>query len=129
MPDTKQTDEFYSAARDLLPEMDDEMRHEIEALLKQAEEGRKTDNLIIEIITENCKLRHMLREKLGKELEHFVRYLPLGGNPKPIPAQKYVCPVEGHDYSKRISKAGEDAGNCPEHKVPLILASEKKRGR
>ncbi len=130
MSQTNQTEDIYRVARDLLPEMEPEMRKSIEALLQQVEKGRKTDNLIVDIITENDVLRHKLREMLGNDDNErsLGGYLPLGGDPEPPSAQKFVCPMAGHDFSKRISKAGEDPGNCPVHNLPLILASPKKRG-
>jgi hypothetical protein len=130
MPDSKQTRDYYRAARKLLPKMDDEMRERISELLQQAEQGGKTDNLIVDIITENDMLRRRLREMLGRERERALAgYSPPGGNVRPVPALKFVCPVEGHHYSRRISKAGEDPGECPIHHQSLIPASSKKRGK
>jgi hypothetical protein len=119
---------YYQAARELLPEMNDDMRQKIEVLLQQAEQGAKTDNLIVDIITDDDKLRRRLREMISVDFERTLGYPPLGGYPNPPPALKYVCPVEGHEYSRRISKLGEEPGRCPQHHVPLILDSEKKRG-
>jgi hypothetical protein len=127
MPKKYLAEDYYRAARELLPNMDDAMRQSVEDLLKQAEAGVKTDNRIVEIVTENELLRKQFRDALNLEGEITMGadFSPLAGNPASPNARKYICPVPGHDFIRRIQKAGDDPGMCPEHNVALIPVNEK----
>jgi hypothetical protein len=56
----------------------------------------------------------------------MLDYSALGGDPPSPEAPKYICPVPGHDYTRRIQKIGEDPGVCPKHKKALIPIQEKE---
>ena len=130
MSETEPRRDYYRAARELLPEMDEEMREKVEALLEQAEQGVKIDNLIVDIITDDDKLRRRLREMMGKDFERTLGgYQPIGGNPNPPPAQEYVCPEPDHEFSKWISRIGEDPGYCPKHTDKRLILASEKRGK
>jgi len=120
-------DDYYRAARKLLPEMEGNMREIVEELLNKAESGEKTDNRLVEIITEDKNLRKKFRDALetGQEKTMGMEYSGLGGNVSSPDAQKYICPVPGHDFTRRIQKAGEDPGSCPTHNVALIPFEQK----
>jgi hypothetical protein len=121
-------DDYYRAARSLLPEMDEDMRAAVEGLLKKAEGGEKVDNRLVEVITENKNLRSKFREALnsGGDKTMGMDFSQLAGNVTPPSAQKFICPVPGHNHINRIQKAGEDPGDCPVHKVALIPIDQKR---
>ena len=124
-------EDIYRAAQKLLPEMDETMRKSIEELLQRSRKGEKTDNLIVDVITESARLRKKFREELDLEestLSIGAQYSPLSGSPQSPFAMKFICPVNQHNYVHYIQNAGEDPGNCPEHKVPLIPFHKKPRG-
>lgn len=126
-------EEIYAAARALLPELDEPLRRQVEALLEQAERGQATDLQILELLTAEESLRQRLRDLL--KAGHTSRpvnasgsvvimtgdsrtlgdYSPLPGSPSSTPGQVYVCLVAGCDYRYVISEAGEQPLPCPKH--------------
>jgi hypothetical protein len=120
-------DDYYRAARRLLPDMDDAMRQVVEDLLKRSEGGEQTDNRVVEVIAENRALRKKLREALDLDEERTLggTFSQLAGAINPPDARKYICPVVDHDYTRRVQKAGDHPGSCPIHQVPLIPIDQK----
>jgi len=127
---TKQisSSDYYRAARDLLPEMEESTRRAIEELLVKADSGAKTDNLIVEIICKDSALRKKFRTLLNVSDRTLSDYSGLIGNPSSPKAQTFICPRPGHDFTRRIQKVGEDPGFCPEHNLHLIPVDQKKGG-
>lgn len=119
-------EDYYRAARQLLPELDDVRKAKIEELLAQAETGMSTDNQIVEIICETKILREYFRKLLHIPPSIGMMYQPFGGDRSSPDAIKYMCPEPGHNFIRRIQRAGEDPGNCPIHHVPLIPINEKR---
>ncbi len=119
---------YYRTARKLLPKMDDAMRKVVECLLKRAEDGEKTDNLIVEVITEDRDLRKKFREALdmADDKTMGMDFSQLGGDVNSPSARQFICPEPGHNYINRIQKIGENPGICPIHKVALIPINQKR---
>ena len=120
-----QPNDIYRAANRLLAEMDERMRKQVEVLLHEAKSGKKTDSSIVEIITQDDRMRKRLREELNLDESWLRSYSPPAGNPDSPSTKKFVCPIQGHSYVRRIQNVGEDPGQCPEHQVPLIPFDEK----
>ena len=117
-------EDYYRAARELLPKMDENMRRSVEDFLRQAEEGVKTDTKIVEIISE----KKALFAKFQAILKYggvTLGYAPLGGDTisKTPNKHKYACPE--CDFILYIQKNGQDPGICPIHKKTLIPLSKK----
>lgn len=49
------------------------------------------------------------------------RGVPALGSGLPVPAKRYVCPVDGN-FARYQRVAGEDMGDCPDHGLPLVEA-------
>ena len=125
MPDDELSRRIYRAARQLLPEMDITTRRVVEDLLKKAEDGAKTDNKIIEIISRDDTLREKFRSLLPVSYRSLSGFSSLGGYPHPTPGLTYVCPQ--CDYTRVLGEVGEDPGECPTHHVALIPQAQKGR--
>ncbi len=127
MPKKLLPDDYYRAARELLPEMDDDIRQTVNELLKRAEAGEKMHNYLVEVITEDKVLRNKFREALDMASDNTMGmdFSQLAGNVTSPATKKFVCPVPGHNYINRIQKIGEDPGMCPVHKVALVAIDQK----
>lgn len=115
-------EQIYTAARALLPELDEATRRQAESLLAQAESGQETDLDLLDLLTREESTRQRLRALLqvSKEERLLRGYTPLPGIPDVTPGQVYLCPVEGCDYRYVITEAGERPPRCPKHQVELV---------
>ncbi len=122
MPENEDlTQAVYRVARELLPEMDEPLRREVASLLERAERGEKTDNLLVERISADERLRPRLRNALAAK--RTLSCPPAAGDIVPPAARRYVCPQ--CDYVRYLQKAGQEPGECPEHHLPLIPYEQK----
>jgi hypothetical protein len=121
--------DVYTAARNLLPELNKAMRTSIAALLARADAGEKVDNFIIDLIATDSAASKKLRKALYFDEDYLsIRdFIGLAGDPSSPIAEKYVCPRKGCKHFAFIQKTGEIPEKCPKHGVDLIHT--KKRGK
>lgn len=93
-------------------------------LLAEAEEGRKVDSNILDLLARRDATRVWMEEFLeGAEgrtaaAPQRVRgYSPPPGRADPIAAQRYVCP--NGDYEWYRQRVGTPVPECPTHHLPL----------
>ncbi len=119
------TQSIYRAVHDLLPEMDESLRAQVETLLARAKRGEKTDNLLVELVSANKRLRPRLRKTLANA-ERTLSYTPFVGEKTSTPGQVFTCPKCGYRYI--IGEAGETPPPCPTHHEALIRANKEAAG-
>jgi len=131
MTPTPSSDEIYRAVRTLLNDLPPEMRARAAALLRQAENGQKTDNALLRLLRQDAGVYRQLQRLLQSgetpgETLGTRGYTPPAGEPGSIPAsQEWVCPHPGCSETRPVIQAGEDPPDCPTHGVPMVLAAEK----
>lgn len=98
--------------------------HELATLLEQARRGQKVDTRILELVSDREPTRQWMRAYLTKDSQTdriaFAKgFDPAPGDPTPIPAERYVCPVDGLvEWYKAFE--GEPIPMCGEHKIQLV---------
>ena len=100
------------------------VEQDLVSLLSQAQEGRKVDNVILDLLA-----RHeATREWIAKFLEHkrppdIVKlYSPPPGDITAIPPDKYACPQGDYIWYRR--SVASTIPVCPTHFVKLVLVDE-----
>ena len=122
------TDDILEGARAIRPFLKALLGGEAEAvdqglaeLLQAGREGKKVDNLILELVRGHEHTRSWMAEflerKLPPELARGLRgYTPPRGG-EPVPAPKYVCPKR--DYTWYRPSVRDSVPTCPTHGVKL----------
>jgi hypothetical protein len=114
--------EIYYAADQYLPYLSEPLQSQIQALLEEAQAGKKRDTIILSLISDDKAARQWMRMALfGKQFETLQRgYEPLaGGGPTSVPANsRWKCPE--CDFEWRVLRKGRPVPNCPEHNVALV---------
>jgi hypothetical protein len=133
------TQEILDAARTIRPELPVLLENEpavdaaeldalIAALLGRAEQGESVDNSVLSLLAATDPTREWLRSYLDAEekderLEAMRSFRRPAGNPDPIVAQRYVCPVDGQTaWYKQFE--GEEIPLCVDHNVRLVPEAE-----
>lgn len=120
-----QPEKIFAAARKMLPELGEETRAQVEALLGRAGQEEKVDLKILALLTQD-ETRQRFSELLDREAEHTTSdwhtlgYQGLPGTLPPSPGLVYVCPVKGCPERFEISEEGEKPPRCPTHDKELV---------
>jgi len=101
----------------------------LSTLLKEAAAGAAVEESISDLLYSFAATRDWTAQVLGDEqlrppeLQHVVErsYSPLPGEGEPIPAQKFVCPLDANYVWWRRS-VGTAVPKCPDHNVQLVSA-------
>jgi len=105
------------------------LEKDIDGLLQRAEGGEKVDNLLLDRLTKEDKLREWLKTALLDETTRSLtkdRTLePLLGDVGPISTLHFVCPYKDCDFVWHLRRVGQPVPNCPIHQTALILASQE----
>lgn len=120
-------EQIYTAARTLLPMLDEPTHKQVEDLLKQAESGQDTHLQILDLLTRQEANRRALHALLtGEQSERLLTdYSGLGGEiSSPQPGNVFACPIKGCQHRYVIAEAGETPPPCPQHKCSLVPAKE-----
>jgi len=118
-------EKIFAAARNMLPELGEEARAQVEALLGRAGQEEKVDLKILALLTQG-ETRQRFSELLDQEAEHTTSdwhtlgYQGLPGSLPATPGQVYVCPAEGCTERYEISEEGEKPPRCPKHGNELV---------
>jgi len=115
--------DIYRAARQVLPDLPEAQRRQVEPLLARGEAGQATHIELLRLLTAEEQTRRLFRQALRGE-EELLLLGPKGLSelPGPLPTtpgKVFVCPAPGCDYRYVIAEAGEDPGECPAHHLPL----------
>ena len=97
MTHTPSPDEIYRAVRALLDDLPPNMRARAAALLRQAEDGRKTDNALLRLLRQDAAIYRRFQQLLHPGETLGARgFTPIAGEPDDIPAgQEWKCPHPG----------------------------------
>jgi hypothetical protein len=125
--------EIFEAARSIRPYLHilipDEVvaglvDRELAQHLNQAQSGKPNANVILGILCSHEATRQWVSEFLEQhqppEVTRAFSFQPIVGNPVPVAAGKYVCPLG--DYTWYRPAAGTPVPRCPTHVVTLVAA-------
>lgn len=99
---------------------------QLASLLARSEKEEKTDNLILDLLAQHKATKKWMRDYLNAasptaRLDVLRAYSRPGGDPSPIPAQRYVCPVDANVvWFKQFE--GEEILICKDHGCQLVPA-------
>jgi hypothetical protein len=90
--------------------------------LADSHSGKKTDNLILDLLTRDERTLAWTKEflRVGHAADFRRAYDPLPGVGRPLRAMKYQCPQ--NDYVWYTRSAASPVPECPTHHVALQLA-------
>ncbi len=110
-------EEIYYAAEQYLPLLSDELQTQSHALLEQARSGKKVDNAIVSLISDDEGARKWMRKALfgGNVAEVMGSYDPMIGNAISVPANSmWVCSnLECSGFEWRVIRNGRPVPPCP----------------
>lgn len=127
-------EKIYAAAGALLPELEQPLRGQVQALLQQAAAGTPTDLDLLDLLTRDDATRQRLNALLEGEERTAVLgpggvAPPSGGGgyyPSPLselPSTSglvFVCPEKGCPTRYVIGEAGETPPRCEMHQKDLV---------
>ena len=123
-------EQIYAAARALLPELEEPLKSQVQALLDRAETGTSTDIELLELLSQDEATRWRLAKQLELDSpDELLGYSPLAGSFPSTPGEVYCCPVEGCETRYVIGEAGEDPGMCQKHGQRLKRCNVAEPGR
>lgn len=110
-----------------------QMESDLDNLLKRFESEQGIEDLLLARITDQDAIREWLeanfqldveRDAISKGLENFENFEGLAGDPKPVNADHYVCPIFGCSFEYYLNRAGRPVPACPFHRIPLTVADD-----
>lgn len=121
--------EIYYAAEKCLPRLPEELQAQIDVLLVEARAGRKRDNAIIALISDDRDARQWMRQALfGDQFETLRGYQPLAGGGPVVPANSlWRCPQ--CDFEWRVLQAGRPVPHCPDDGSVLVQVQTNSEQR
>ncbi len=127
--------EILDAARTIRPELPtliaadaQTVDAQIADLLRRADAGEPVHNAILQLLAQHEQTRQWMDAYLAvdnqaKRLRVMRTYRQPGGDPDPIDAERYVCPV-ACDTVWWKQFAGEEIPDCETHKIRLVSEAE-----
>jgi len=117
-------------AQQLVGRLPKETDEKLKNLVRRAEEGADVSIEVIDLLSPHDNVRRWMNVQITLEAatKRATRgFSPLAGEPDSIPAsQLWVCPRKDCEATLPVIQEGEDAPMCKEHKVKMILGSEKE---
>lgn len=107
-------EEVYYAAEQYMQNLSESLQEQIQILLEQAHTGKKVDNAILSLISDDNSARIWMRAALfGEDAAKIMRsYEPLSGSTVSVPANSvWVCPQCGFEW--HVLRAGRPVPPCP----------------
>lgn len=103
------------------------LEKEIDILLERSDRGEKVDNLLLELLSGDERLREWLKSAL---LEDSTRgqiedpsFGNLPGDVGGIAAKRFRCPRESCGFNWFLRRVGQPIPFCPVHQTILVLSS------
>ena|SRR5205085_1061108 len=114
-------EEVYYATEQYLPILPQEVQSQVDILLEQARSGKKVDNAILSLISDDEYARKWMRKALfGEDIARVMgSYDPLPGGPVSVPANS-VWECRQCDFEWRVLRAGRPVPPCPRDYSVLV---------
>jgi len=113
--------EIYYAAEQYLPYLSETLRAQIKTLLSEVQAGKKRDNAILSLISDDKAARQWMRQALfGEQFETMKSgYKPLArGGPVVQANSQWECPQCG--FLWRVQHKGRPVPPCPKDYSVLV---------
>jgi len=114
-------EEIYYAAEQYLVVLSNDLQIQLRELLEQSRSGKKVDNAILLLISDDTDARKWMREALfGDDITNVNRvYEPMLGNSISISSKSvWVCPQCGFEW--HVIRAGRPVPYCPKDYSVLV---------